>query len=148
MKKIFITGGTGTVGKAFISKYYNEFKFYSYARNEKSQVGLKRLFPNISIVIGGIENASLLKNEVAKIKPDIIIHAAALKHVDTAEKQPSQAVLTNIIGTYNLIQASIKSDVPIVVGISTDKACNADNIYGQTKYIMDLSVEKKPRNFF
>ncbi len=147
MKKIFITGGTGTVGKAFISKYYNEFKFYSYARNEKSQVGLKRLFPNISIVIGGIENASLLKNEVAKIKPDIIIHAAALKHVDTAEKQPSQAVLTNIIGTYNLIQASIKSDVPIVVGISTDKACNADNIYGQTKYIMEkLFLEANTKN--
>ena len=137
MKKIFITGGTGTVGKAFISKYYNDFKFYSFSRNEKSQVGLKRLFPNIEIIIGGIENSNLLKNEINKVNPDIIIHAAALKHVDTAEKQPSQAVLTNIIGTYNLIEAAISNDVELVVGISTDKACNADNIYGQTKYIME-----------
>lgn len=137
MRKIFITGGTGTVGKAFISKYYDDFKFYSFSRNEKSQVGLKRLFPNIEIIIGGIENSNLLKNEINKVNPDIIIHAAALKHVDTAEKQPSQAVLTNIIGTYNLIEAAISNNVELVVGISTDKACNADNIYGQTKYIME-----------
>ena len=137
MKKVFITGGTGTVGKAFISKYYKQYKFYSYARNEKSQVGLKRNFPKIEIIIGGIENASLLTNEISKIKPDIIIHAAALKHVDTAEKQPSQAVLTNVIGSYNLIQAAISSHVKLTVGISTDKACKADNIYGQTKYIME-----------
>lgn len=137
MKKIFITGGTGTVGKAFITKYYNDYKFYSFSRNEKSQVGLKRLFPNIEIIIGGIENSNLLKNEINKVNPDIIIHAAALKHVDTAEKQPSQAVLTNIIGTYNLIEAAISNNVELVVGISTDKACNADNIYGQTKYIME-----------
>jgi len=137
MKKVFITGGTGTVGKAFISKYYEKYNFFSYARNEKSQVGLKRLFPKIKIIIGGIENSSLLSNEISKIKPDIIIHTAALKHVDTAEKQPSQAVLTNVIGSYNLIQSAISSKVKLIVGISTDKACNADNIYGQTKYIME-----------
>jgi len=137
MKKIFITGGTGTVGKAFITKYYKEYKFYSFSRNEKSQVALKRLLPDIEIIIGGIENESLLKSEVSKIKPDIIVHAAALKHVDTAEKQPSQAILTNIIGSYNLIQAAIYSDVSLVVGISTDKACNPENIYGQSKYIME-----------
>ena len=137
MKKVFITGGTGTVGKAFISKYYKKFKFYSYSRNEKFQVGLKRLFPRIEIIIGGVENLNLLSNEISKINPDIIIHAAALKHVDTAEKQPSQAVLTNVIGSYNIVQSAINSRVSLVVGISTDKACNADNIYGQTKYIME-----------
>ena len=147
MKKIFITGGTGTVGKAFISKYYKDYKFFSFARNEKSQVGLKRLFPKIEILIGGIENSYLLKNEINKVNPDIIIHAAALKHVDTAEKQPSPAVLTNIIGTYNLIEAAISNNVELVVGISTDKACNADNIYGQTKYIMErLFLEANSKN--
>ena len=92
MKKIFITGGSGTVGKSFIKKYYNDFKFYSYARGEKAQVALKRLFPKIEIIIGGVENLNLLTSEIIKINPDIVIHAAALKHVDTAEKQPSQAI--------------------------------------------------------
>lgn len=137
MKKVFITGGTGTIGKAFISTFYDRYKFFSYSRNEKSQVGLKRQMPNVEIIIGGIENLSLLKNEIEKVKPDIIIHAAALKHVDTAEKQPSQAVLTNIIGSYNVVQSAINSNIPLVVGISTDKACNADNIYGQSKLIME-----------
>ncbi len=150
MDKIFITGGTGTVGKNFISKYYNQYKFYSFARNEKSQVSLKRLFPNVEIIIGGIENETLLINEMVKVRPDIVIHAAALKHVDTAEKQPSQAVLTNIIGSYNLIKACILSNVKYTVGISTDKACSPDNIYGQTKAIMEkLFLEAdSPRNKF
>ena len=106
--------------------------------------------PNVEIIIGGIENYSLLKNEIEKIKPDIIIHAAALKHVDTAEKQPSQAVLTNIIGSYNVVQSAIISNVPLVVGISTDKACNADNIYGQSKLIMErlfLEADSKKSKF-
>ncbi len=137
MKKIFITGGSGTVGKSFIESYYNQFKFYSFSRNEKEQISLKRRFPEIEIIIGGVENKFLLTNEVSKIRPDIIIHAAALKHIDTAEKQPSQAVLSNIIGSYNIINASINSNVKITIGISTDKACSPDSVYGQSKYIME-----------
>ena len=137
MKKVFITGGTGTVGRAFIDKYYNEYKFYSFARNEKQQVSLKRAYPKVEIIIGGIENKPLLRNEINKSCPDIIIHAAALKHVDTAEKQPSQAVLSNIIGSYNVIESAIECGVNLTVGISTDKACSPDSIYGQTKYIME-----------
>jgi UDP-N-acetylglucosamine 4,6-dehydratase/5-epimerase len=137
MKKIFITGGSGTVGKSFIKKYYNDFKFYSYARGEKAQVALKRLFPKIEIIIGGVENLNLLTSEIIKINPDIVIHAAALKHVDTAEKQPSQAILVNVIGSYNVIQACKTANVPITVGISTDKACSPSNIYGHSKSFME-----------
>ena len=137
MKKIFITGGSGTVGRSFIKKYYNDFKFYSYARGEKAQVALKRLFPEIEIIIGGVENLNLLTSEIIKINPDIVIHAAALKHVDTAEKQPSQAILVNVIGSYNVIQACKTANVPITVGISTDKACSPSNIYGHSKSFME-----------
>jgi UDP-N-acetylglucosamine 4,6-dehydratase/5-epimerase len=137
MKKIFITGGSGTVGKSFIKKYYNDFKFYSYARGEKAQVALKRLFPDIEIIIGGIENLNLLTSEIIKISPDVVIHAAALKHVDTAEKQPSQAILVNVVGSYNVIQACKTANVPITVGVSTDKACSPSNIYGHTKSFME-----------
>ena len=137
MKKIFITGGSGTVGRSFIKKYYNDYKFYSYARGEKAQVALKRLFPGIEIIIGGVENLNLLTSEIIKINPDIVIHAAALKHVDTAEKQPSQAILVNVIGSYNIIQACKTANVPITVGISTDKACSPSNIYGHSKSFME-----------
>lgn len=137
MKKIFITGGSGTVGKSFIKKYYKNYKFYSFARGEKAQVALKRLFPEIEIIIGGIEDLNLLTSEIIKIKPDIVIHAAALKHVDTAEKQPSQAILVNVVGSYNVIQACRTANVPITVGISTDKACSPGNIYGHSKSFME-----------
>ena len=100
-------------------------------------MSLKRNYPKIEIILGGIENLNLISSEISKIKPDLIIHAAALKHVDTAEKQPSQAVLTNIIGSYNVIQASMQAKVPMTIGISTDKACKSENIYGQSKKFME-----------
>ena len=86
MKKVFITGGSGTVGSTFIKKFYDEYKFYSYCRNEKMQVALKRRFPDIEIILGSVEDGLSLTDEIGKINPDIIIHAAAIKHVDTAEK--------------------------------------------------------------
>lgn len=137
MKKIFITGGSGTVGTAFIKKYYNDYKFYSYSRGEKSQVSLKRKFPNIEIIIGGIEEKNYLISQVIKTNPDIIIHAAALKHVDTAEKQPIKAITSNIIGSYNVMEAAKEANTPLVVGISTDKACESSNVYGKTKALME-----------
>ena len=137
MKKILITGGSGSVGSAFIKKYYNDYKFYSYCRNEKSQVSLKRRFPNIEIILGSVEDYPAIMTAVQQTKPDIIIHAAALKHVDTAEKQPQQAVQANIIGSYNVIKASKLADVKVTVGVSTDKACLPYCVYGYTKLIME-----------
>ncbi len=137
MKKIFITGGSGTVGTAFIKRYYNDYKFYSYSRGEKSQVALKRKFPDIEILIGGIEEKNYLTSQIIKINPDIIIHAAALKHVDTAEKQPIKAITSNIMGSYNIMEAAKEANTPLVVGISTDKACESANVYGKTKALME-----------
>ena len=137
MKKIFITGGSGTVGTAFIEKYYNDYKFYSYSRGEKSQVALKRRFPNIEILMGAIEEKNYLTCQIIKIQPDIIIHAAALKHVDTAEKQPIKAITNNIIGSYNIMEAAKEANTPLVIGVSTDKACEASNVYGKTKSLME-----------
>ncbi len=137
MKKIFITGGSGTVGTSFIRKYYEKYKFYSFSRGEKAQVALKRLFPNIEIILGSIDDHALLSSEINKINPDIVIHAAALKHVDTAEKQPSLVVQANIIGSLNVIKSSQIAGVPLTVGISTDKACSPDNLYGHSKHFME-----------
>ena len=86
MENILITGGSGTVGFSFIRNNYNNYKIYSYSRNEKSQVALKRFFPKIEIILGSVENKHDLNNVYSKAKPKVVIHAAALKHVDTAEK--------------------------------------------------------------
>ena len=137
MRKVFITGGSGTVGSTFIEKYYHDFKFYSYCRNEGMQVDLKRKFPDVDIILGSVEDSSSVLHHVSKVSPDIIIHAAALKHVDIAEKQPSLATEVNIIGSFNIIKAAIENGVSTVVGISTDKACNPDNVYGYTKLMME-----------
>ena len=141
-KKVFITGASGTVGKAFIKEYHNSYEIYSYSRNEKSQVALKREFPNIEILIGSIEDIHTLECAISNLNIDIMIHAAALKHVDTAEKQPSQAVKINLLGTINILEICQKYNIKKVIGISTDKACSPDNIYGMSKYLMEKLFEE------
>lgn len=142
MKNIFITGASGTIGRGFIKKYYKNYKFYSYSRNEKAQVALKREFPEIEIFLGSVEDKSNLETCISNLSIDIILHAAALKHVDTAEKQPSQAFKANILGTLNILEVARKFDIPKVVGISTDKACSPDNVYGMSKFLMEKVMEE------
>lgn len=137
MKKVLITGGSGTVGTAFIKEFYNLYHFISYSRNEKKQVSLKRSFENVELYMGSVEDKHDLINTFMKVKPDIVIHTAALKHVLTGEKQPAQAVKVNILGSLNVIEASRIADVPITIGISTDKVWGSNNVYGYTKIIME-----------
>jgi UDP-N-acetylglucosamine 4,6-dehydratase/5-epimerase len=137
MKKILITGGSGTVGTSLIDQYQGKYKFYSYSRNEKMQVSLKRQFPDTEIILGSVDDSLTLHTSISKIKPDVIIHAAALKHIDSAEISPIQAVKSNIIGSLNVIDSAVAESVPITVAISTDKACCADSNYGYTKALME-----------
>ena len=137
MKKVFITGGSGTVGSTFIEKYLGIYKFYSYSRNEKMQVALKRRFPEVEIILGAVDDKLAVLTSIAKIKPDIIIHAAALKHVDNAEFSVIHAIKSNVIGSLNIIEAAVINLVPITIAISTDKACSADSNYGYTKALME-----------
>ena len=137
MEKILITGGSGTVGESFIENNFDKYEIYSYSRNEKAQVALKRKFPKVNIILGSVEDKYDLDNSLNKIKPRIIIHAAALKHVDTAEKQPIELVKSNIIGSKNIIESAKANNVAITIGISTDKACEPNNLYGYSKKIME-----------
>ena len=137
METVFITGGSGTVGSAFIEANYQAYKFVSYSRNEKMQVALKRKFPDIDIELGSVEDCIALKRAIQRVRPDIVIHAAALKHVDTAERSPIVASKVNIVGTMNVVEACVESDVKVAVAISTDKACMADSCYGYTKALTE-----------
>lgn len=137
MKKVLITGGAGTVGKAFIKKYYEDFKFFNISRNESQIAKLSRKYPKVTSFIGDIRNLESIINIFEKVKPDIVIHAAALKHVNLAELNPTEAVEINVNGSLNVIKASIRAKVPVTIGISTDKACDPDNVYGYTKNLME-----------
>ena len=137
MDKILITGGSGTIGKAFIKRYYGKYKFYNISRNENSQTYLKREFPCVTNFIGAIEDTSFICNTFEKVKPDIVIHMAAMKHIDIIEDHPIQGCIVNILGSLNVITASIRVDVPVTIGISTDKACSAESNYGHTKFLME-----------
>lgn len=137
MKKILVTGGTGTVGEAFIKNYYNQYIFYTLSRNEENIAKLNRKFSKINSYIGDVKDYESLFTSVTKIKPDVIIHSAALKHIDIAEKNPTAAILNNVIGSYNVVKVALQCDVPLTVGVSTDKACDPKSVYGYTKKLME-----------
>lgn len=137
MKKVLITGGSGAVGAAFIETYYDKYRFVSLSRNEEKQMILKQRFNKIETFIGSIEDRTDLVNHFLKIKPDIVIHAAALKRIEIAEKQPIQTIKINILGSLNVIEASRIANVPITIGISSDKACLSNSVYGHTKNLME-----------
>ena len=137
MKKVLITGGSGTVGVAFIKTFYDRYQFFSYSRNETKQAALKVDFPRINLVAGSIEDKAALITVFTAIKPDIVIHAAALKRMDVAELHPMEAIKINVLGSLNVIDASRVANVSITVGVSSDKACLACNVYGRTKKLME-----------
>ena len=133
--KVLITGGTGTVGKALISQNDNEY--VSISRNEENIANLKRLFPYVKCYVGNVEDEGLLLRVFKEVKPDVVIHSAAMKHVDLMEMNPIAGCNVNVRGSLNVVQASLITDVPITVGISTDKACMAESVYGASKYLME-----------
>ena len=137
MKKLLITGGSGTIGRKFIETYYDEYEIYNYSRDESLQAELSRTFPKVKNIVGSIEDKSMLFTTFEKIKPDVVIHSAAMKHLDMAENNPIQACKVNVVGSLNIIEASIHSDVKVTVAISTDKSCDPENTYGYSKSLME-----------
>ena len=135
--KILITGGSGTVGKAFIKKYRNKYEFVNINSSEINSVKLLRTFPEVKSYLGRVEDLGFLLKVFLDVKPDVVIHAAAAKHLDLAQKNPINACNINVVGSLNIIEASLRANVSITIAISTDKACSPTNVYGATKYLME-----------
>ena len=133
--KVLITGGTGTVGKAVIKQNDNEY--INVSRNEEKIVELKREFPEVKSYVGNIEDKGLLLRVFKDVKPDVVIHAAAMKHIDLMETNPIAGCNINVMGSLNVVEASVINDVPITIGVSTDKACLSESVYGASKYLME-----------
>ena len=142
-KNILVTGGTGSFGKKFIETVLKKFKprkIVVYSRDEQKQFQLQRKWKeseasHIRYFIGDVRDLDRLKFAMQGI--DIVIHAAALKHVPMAEYNPFEAVKTNILGAQNVIDATIANDVKKVIALSTDKASSPINLYGATKLTSD-----------
>ena len=144
-KSILITGGTGSFGKKFLDKILqkkNNFrKIIVFSRDEYKQHILKKKFSNnknfekLRFFLGDVRDKDRLN--IALRDVDIVIHAAALKQVDSAEYNPTEYVKTNVIGSQNIIECSIQNDIKKVIALSTDKASSPINLYGATKLCSD-----------
>jgi UDP-N-acetylglucosamine 4,6-dehydratase len=141
-KSILITGGTGSFGYRYVStllEQYNLKRLVIYSRDELKQYEMAMKFQKhddvMRFFIGDVRDASRLKEATRGI--DIIIHAAAIKHVPIAEYNPMECIKTNIHGAENVIQAALHNDVEHVMALSTDKAANPINLYGATKLASD-----------
>jgi len=143
-KSIFLTGGTGSFGRAFIEeiikKKFKLKKLIIFSRDELKQSQLSKQYPEskfpfIRFFLGDIRDYDRLKFAMPEV--DIVVHAAALKQVQAAEYNPFEFIQTNIIGSQNIIKSSIYHKVKNVIALSTDKAASAINLYGATKLCSD-----------
>jgi UDP-N-acetylglucosamine 4,6-dehydratase len=138
---ILITGGTGSFGKNFVNyllKSKNFKKIIIFSRDELKQYELRKFFNDnqrLRFFIGDVRDLNRLK--IALEDVDIVIHAAALKQVDTGEYNPIEFINTNIVGSQNIVQASFEKKVKKVIALSTDKASSPINLYGATKLCSD-----------
>ncbi len=143
-KTVLITGGTGSFGNKFVETilrdYPNVKKIIIYSRGELKQYNMKQKYPEkdypmLRYLIGDVRDGERLKMACEGV--DVIIHAAAIKQVDTAEYNPRECIKTNVNGAVNVIDAALACGVKDVVALSTDKACAPINLYGATKLTSD-----------
>ena len=147
---VFISGGTGAWGRELTSQLLNcndvkEIRIYS--RGEHPQVMMRRRFndPRIKFIVGDVRDKNILNLAMKGV--NIVFHLAALKHVPICEENSWEAVLTNIVGTQNIIECAINNKVDLVVDASTDKAVEPFNLYGVTKACGEKLVINANQNY-
>jgi UDP-N-acetylglucosamine 4,6-dehydratase/5-epimerase len=134
---ILITGGTGSFGKEFVKVALRERqprKLIIFSRDELKQHEMRTGqfdHPSLRYFIGDVRDADRLRRAMAGV--DIVVHAAALKQVPACEYNPIEAIMTNVMGAKNVIDAALDTGVKKVLALSTDKAVNPVNLYGATK---------------
>lgn len=135
---ILITGGTGFLGEELISRLDGEIRVV--ARNEGKLIELKQKFPNIEIYPGDIANPFVVKQACEGV--DEVYHLAAFKHVGLAEEFTTECIHSNVLGSINLLDETLKGNIKSIIGISTDKAEQVSGVYGATKLLMEKLFEQ------
>lgn len=151
---ILISGAAGSIGSGLVRQLagYNPIKLIMLDQAESPLYDihneLKDEFPNLDfeVVIGDIRNFERMKNLFDKFKPTYVFHAAAYKHVPLMEDNPSEAILTNVFGTRNLVDLAVANKVDKFVMISTDKAVNPTNVMGASKRIAEIYAQRANSN--
>lgn len=140
-KTILLTGGTGSFGNKFTERMltkYNPKVIRIFSRDELKQWEMEKKFksnPKLRFFIGDIRDKNRIDRAMDGV--DVVVHAAALKHVPVCEYNPFEAIKTNILGAQNIVEAAIDHNIDKVVVLSTDKAVNPVNLYGATKMCME-----------
>jgi len=139
-KAVLITGGTGSFGRAFARRLLDEFaprKVIILSRDEQKHYAMEREMndPRLRFFVGDIRDKARLCRAFTGV--DLVVHAAAMKHVHISEYNPIEAIRTNVDGAANVIDAALERDVARVVALSTDKAVSPVNLYGATKLCME-----------
>ena len=142
-KTVLVTGGTGTLGRNFIKyvlKNLNFKKIIVYSRDEQKQFKMKNLMSNrkLRFFLGDVRDYERLSFAMKDV--DFVVHAAANKHVRLAEYNPMECIKTNVLGTENVVKASIETKVSHVLLISSDKAVSSINLYGSTKSLAEKLI--------
>lgn len=136
-RKVLITGGAGYLGRALIRRLLplNPKEIVIASRDEVKHAEIRKAFPDVTCYVCDVRDYQRLRRACFGV--DIVIHAAAMKRVESCTFDPQEAIKTNVGGSQNVIEAAIDNDVPIVVGISSDKACAPVNLYGCTKATLE-----------
>ena len=144
IKRILVTGGTGSFGQKFVKTMLSRFpgieRLVIYSRDELKQFEMSQdinadRYPQVRFFLGDVRDKARLLYALEGV--DTVVHAAALKQVPAAEYNPFEAIKTNILGAQNVIEACIEKGIHRVVALSTDKAAAPINLYGATKLCSD-----------
>ena len=152
-KKILIIGGTGSLGNEITDRYINNNNIFIISRDETKQWEMKIKYnynTSLNFIIGDIRDIYKMEQSILRINPNIIIMAAAMKHIDQCEFEINECVNTNFIGiqnVLNIIENNIKNldNLKSVCFISTDKACSPVNAYGMAKALSECAMIEKSK---
>ena len=149
---ILLFGGTGSLGYEFVQRYISTNVIYNYSRDECKHWKMKLDFnnnSNLHFIIGDIINKNKVEETLLRVKPNIIVIASAMKHIDQCEYNTDQSLNTNLLGVKNILdsiekyQTNLEGILGSVLFVSSDKACSPINIYGMCKALSESLVVEK-----
>lgn len=150
-KRVLIFGGTGSLGRALIGRLLDTNQILVFSRDESKHWTIRNEIKNkdLQFAVGDVRDASRVEETILRFRPNFIIIAAALKHVDTCELSPYESIQTNVLGVKNIVDAveknlhHIKDTLETVLMVSTDKACAPVNVYGMCKAVSERLVTSR-----
>lgn len=131
--RVLITGGTGTIGRALVDRFHRDWDISIFSRDEVKQARLQSVYPALTYHIGDVRDRIAVAKAMRYV--DWVIHAAAMKRIEVCEAQPFQAVLTNIVGSENVVDCALDRNIERLITICTDKGVEPSNVYGMTKAV-------------